>query len=247
MSTAVSLAAAFIGAFLAISFLVKSLWLVETEDVGKREFKERYGTIIEELNLNGDFFCRYYYPFYMLRRLFYAITLVGLTEHPLVQLSLIPAFLSFPVLWYLVKYAPFDTKLNNGLNIYNEAVVSLTFIAIFVLNVYPPKVILQDTLGWIMIALILLSLIATWIITLPPAFKELYVLVSGLCGTNTTTAERKVSDGEKPLPIDKIETSKNAEVVKPNDTSGNMEPKEGKMKSEPEKKFVKIVVITEKK
>ena len=79
--------------------MIKSMWLIETSDrrIEKPAFKERYGSLIEELDLKRDYFCRYYYPIYMIRRTFYAIALVGADGLPYPQLILIPVFLGFPV------------------------------------------------------------------------------------------------------------------------------------------------------
>ena len=75
------------------------MWLVETpdEEVEKDEFKESFGTLLEEMDLKKDFYCRYYYPLYMMRRIVYSLLLVIGDGYPMIQLIIIPPLLCFPV------------------------------------------------------------------------------------------------------------------------------------------------------
>jgi len=85
-----------------IGFFTKTLWIIDAplEVLEKEEFKETYGTIIEGLNIQHRKNSKYYYHIYMIRRLYYAIILVILYEHPMLQLILIPILLILPVFFY---------------------------------------------------------------------------------------------------------------------------------------------------
>lgn len=87
--------------------MVWTIWLVETptDHMATSEFNEKYGTVVEELNINSPskHFSRYYYPIIMIRRIFYAGVLVLINEISIVQLALIEIGINFPVFFdYLV-------------------------------------------------------------------------------------------------------------------------------------------------
>eukprot|EP01022_Parablepharisma_sp_SALTPOND_P001165 TRINITY_DN105725_c2_g1_i1.p1 TRINITY_DN105725_c2_g1~~TRINITY_DN105725_c2_g1_i1.p1 ORF type:complete len:1460 (-),score=75.94 TRINITY_DN105725_c2_g1_i1:591-4970(-) len=84
--------------YLSLGFMAISLWLVETphKQITSRAFKEAYGTIIEEVKINS-YSSRYYYPFYLARRLYYAVILIVLIDYPMLQLVLVPIFFVIPV------------------------------------------------------------------------------------------------------------------------------------------------------
>ncbi len=85
--------------------MVITLNLIETpaEIAKSTEFKESYGTVLDSLKVEdqeeGISFTRYYYPFYMIRRLLYVIILVVPIQYPRLQLLLIPICVSFPVFY----------------------------------------------------------------------------------------------------------------------------------------------------
>ena len=81
----------------------------------------------------------------------------------------------------MIKYLPFAAKWDNILNVYNETVVSLTFIAVYFLNLFAAETSLCDIFGWIIISLILVSLGITWALLFPPAIKELCMMIGGWC------------------------------------------------------------------
>ncbi len=54
----------------------------------KESFKERYGTLIEELRLKGNSFRKKYNAVFLLRRLIYSLLLVGLYTQTRLQLLL---------------------------------------------------------------------------------------------------------------------------------------------------------------
>ncbi len=66
------------------------------------EFKEKYGTIVEDLKT--DDYSVYFYPIYLIRRLGYAAALISLYYFPRIQIGLITVFLLIPVLFFPVNF-----------------------------------------------------------------------------------------------------------------------------------------------
>ncbi len=81
-----------------MTFLVISIRLIETPDetIALPEFKEAYGTIVEEVTCDSAA-CKQYYPIYMIRRTAYAFILIALVDYPLVQIVLTPIVTVVPV------------------------------------------------------------------------------------------------------------------------------------------------------
>ncbi len=75
------------------------------------------------------------------------------------------------MLIYLVTVNPFEENMSNLINIYNEGVLVLTFISVLIMNVADFSEFVVRVWGWILIVLILLSLLTTWLITIPPTVK----------------------------------------------------------------------------
>ena len=76
-----------------------TLWFAEIPEsvMDVDEFRCTYGSLIEDINMKGGYACKCYYPFYMLRRMIYAIILVVLEDYPTLQIGLITVVLNIPV------------------------------------------------------------------------------------------------------------------------------------------------------
>jgi len=188
----ISLAGAALASFLTIGFFAKSFHWVEfpIKKLKSKYFKEAYGNIVEELKITKrNLLARYYYPIYILRRIFYAIILIVLIDYPYIQIWLILLGTSLPMLLYLCIVKPFTTKMSNNLNIYNEAVVLISFLSVAILNLRYFKRIVFMNVGWFLISIILLSLISSWIIIMPTAIKELFQTAKE-CFTNNNDNEK---------------------------------------------------------
>lgn len=76
-----------------------SINLIETsnDEMGEDEFKERFGTIVEEIDYERSFWCKAYYPLFLFRRFIYAIILVFLSDYPISQLYLSLVLTILPV------------------------------------------------------------------------------------------------------------------------------------------------------
>lgn len=77
------------------------------------------------------------------------------------------------MLAYLVLARPFEDVVNNGINIYNELIVFLTFLFTILMNVYEFSEVVVRSVGWVLIGLITLSLVSIWVFTLPKLIKQL--------------------------------------------------------------------------
>lgn len=71
----------------------------ETDDLESEEFKDSYGAIIENIELEKSGPSRFFYPLYLYRRLLYAAVLLFLIKYPLVQIVVIMAALVVPVIF----------------------------------------------------------------------------------------------------------------------------------------------------
>jgi len=180
-SDTISLLASGLAAFLAIGFLTFSTHLVENSDyvLLSIEFKESFGTIIDSIHIEKDSFTkgtyvtRYFYPFYLLRRIVYSAILITLIDAPNLQLSLIPIIVIFPMVFYYLYFTPFCDFTNNWLNIYNEALIALICLSLLIINVFGFGDQITEGVGWFLVTLIMLSLLATWVLLLPNMIRDL--------------------------------------------------------------------------
>lgn len=62
-----------------------------------KKFIAEFGSIIEELRVKNSRLSRYYYPFFMIRRILYATVLIVLYNNPILQFILIQVFVNTPV------------------------------------------------------------------------------------------------------------------------------------------------------
>ena len=72
---------------------------------------------------------------------------------------------------YLLYYQPFDTRKDNLINLYNEGVLVITFLTLFIIQFFNINPRTDMIIGWGLVGLILLSLLLTWILILPPLVK----------------------------------------------------------------------------
>ena len=130
------------------------------------------------------------------------------------------------MLWYLMKYKPFGDLSGNLLQIYNELIVALMYLALLIINLWKISGPPAEYIGWALIGLISASLFATWVLLLPGAINSLIKGFCRLIGRNQAADDVIVakdsktdSNTDKPAITSSIEIS--AEIAK--DT--NNEPK----------------------
>jgi len=211
--------------YLSLWFLLKTLYWVEKprKQLILPEFMSSCGTIIEELKFRRP--ALHYYPIYMLRRIFYAVVLIILYRFPILQLSLIIGIAIIPVFlrisdelfkkmfWYLIRNLPFNEVSNNVFNVYNEAALLVTFGSILIMNAFKVSEIVVKIWGWVLIGFILLSLAATWVLTLPSAtmgmFKSVKNWIYGIkeAEVEENKIDAEFTDYEDNMEIDEVKQS----------------------------------------
>ena len=206
-----SLVIAFLFGFVAVSFMVLSFWMIEVPliKLTRTEFIDSCGVLIEEIDIRKNYYCRYYYQVVLFRGLLYSLILVGFASNPIVQLVLIEVLLNFPMLFYQVKYKPFEQQWNNALSIYCEFVISIAYMVIFLFNAIIPAIYRNyfDAFGWLLISLILLAMAGMLILTLPQTFSELYRLFARICtSADPNEATTAVLANSKTMPINMTTT-----------------------------------------
>jgi len=170
------------GSFLAVGFLMKIFRLIETPRKlqKSKSFKETYGNIFENLKTRkGKLWTKYYYPFYLIRRMIYAIILITLIDYPYIQIALILFMNSIPMLFYLILIRPLKKTFSNIISIYNESVVIICYGTIGILNLGEFKSRTFMNVGWALVSFVILSLAACWFSMLPGATKELFNAIKG--------------------------------------------------------------------
>jgi len=240
-----SLAGACIAGFLAFGFIVKSFNLVEKPRrvLKTARFKETYGNIVEDLKvLKRGLWSRYYYPIYLIRRLFYAVVLIVLIDYPFIQLWLIIFGTTIPMLLYLSIVRPFDKLVNNVLNIYNEAVVLICYSTVGILNSGRFKSRTVMNTGWFLVGLVLLSLAASWVVMLPGATKELYNTIKEYILGEDQSQEKITQNQEVPKSTSEITLQKqdnaieNGGEIKNNNTDAELSKSPKHENKKPKKK-----------
>jgi len=82
---------------------------------------------------------------------------------------------------------PFKGPGSNVLNIFNEGILLAVYLSALFINVWPVENSIINLIGWVLIGLILISLIWTWITTLPNMLKETYQYLKDLCSPKQET------------------------------------------------------------
>ncbi len=105
---------------------------------------------------------------------------------------------------YLLFYMPFTELTNNLLNLYNECVICTLCFLILAGDAFAFDIATKQCLGWVLLAMISLSLLATWVLLLPGVLKELLKSVKGFFGHGQTGKDlEKDCD---PLPLEPMKT-----------------------------------------
>jgi len=93
--------------------MIKSFYWAEMSvaELKDDSFKDTYGTIIENLKLKGS--AIYFYPFYMARRLVFALCVLIMYEYPVLQLIVMILITIIPVLPHITLRCSFTLFLFN--------------------------------------------------------------------------------------------------------------------------------------
>ena len=85
-----------------------------------------YSPFFQEFHYRKGFNFLWFTPYFFLRRLFYAIILYQLTDFPIIQVSL-NMLHTLVIIFYLLKYRPFNEKHDNVTNICQEFLICIVF------------------------------------------------------------------------------------------------------------------------
>jgi len=118
--------------------------------------KTKYSTLTEEFKYDKNHLAPLYFTaFFIIRRLVLTLAIVFLHDHPYVEVTIL---ILNCVIWFglLIKYFPYDNKLNNIVNIISELLFIVIHIVIFLFAHDDSKDWLSDQkkmdLGWIIIS-----------------------------------------------------------------------------------------------
>ena len=89
---------------------------------------------------------------------------------------------------------PFSSQGDNVIGILNELIIVCTFISVYVMNKCSFSELTMKVWGWVLIIPIIISLLLTWVISLPDAIKEFKESLIGLCKKEKKRVESKSSD-----------------------------------------------------
>ena len=89
-------------------------------------FNQRYGVLFKGLKLNSGITYQFT-TIYLVRRFLFAITLLTLENMPYFQV-LCQIIMSEVLIWYLIKYQPYENFLENCIELVNEVTIALIFL-----------------------------------------------------------------------------------------------------------------------
>ena len=94
---------------------------------------------------------------------------------------------------------PFSAGGDNFINILNETIIIFTFISVYVMNKCSFSELTIELWGWFLIIPIIISLLATWIISLPDAIEEFKKTLTDLFTKEKEPIENKVLNPQVPV------------------------------------------------
>ena len=106
---------------------------------------------------------------------------------------------------------PFKEYSTNFLNLYNEFVLIVTFLCIAVINIFNTNENSSNYIGWMVIALLLLSLGITWILLIPSVVKGVYQQIKDCSQSGSTTQVKNLNATDSKY---KDKNEKNEAVIK---------------------------------
>lgn len=159
-----------------------------------------------------------FYAFFILRRMGVAIVIVCMKEFNKQQLILV-SFMFFWMLVYAAVHKPYVDHLNNFLNIFNEWILVIYSITLFLFldDGNPTKL---EKAGWVWVGIIVVFFIVNWIIIFPIVIYTGIVSLKEKCCKKEKKNSKKVKSAKKSNkfneaePDEEISKSKNDEESK---------------------------------
>jgi len=197
-------------AFIAFTFLFPLMlfWIIHKYSKSPRILKVKYSTLIEEFKYEKT--PLYFNAFFVLRRLAMILSLVFLHDYPYLEVFLL---ILNCVVWtvLLVKFLPYDNKINNVVNILSEILFVAIHVIIFLFAHDDHVDWLTDQekldLGWIIIGccgvILVLTLIASFVqqfFVLKNLLKLFWQVMKGKKPNSGKKIKRKTSPQIYPQP-----------------------------------------------
>jgi len=195
---------------------------LDSNELESKEFIAEYGSLTEDLRI--DTYSLYFYPIFMVRRLFYVVLLFIIYQYPKIQLSVIIITNLIPMLFYLVKVLPFDGIVNNLVNIYNESVLFICFLSALIMNLFEFSNKIMTIWGWILIGLILGSLAISWLTLFPVIVKQIIdgvKYIFGITSNAKITPSQNYSKEPTEQELKNINFNENPILVQPRKLSNH--------------------------
>eukprot|EP00347_Sterkiella_histriomuscorum_P023780 403333415 len=139
-------------------------------------FKEKLSTLIEGTKVNSvSRLAQYHFSIFMFRRLTYIVILVLLADYPLLQIVLC-AFKTLLMVIYFIVIQPFESKLTNFMQIFNE---SLTGIAFSMCYVFTNDMTDNERIfyAWVIICIVATVLLANLMVAIVETAKGIWELI----------------------------------------------------------------------
>jgi hypothetical protein len=105
----------------------------------------------------------------LLRKLVLAVLAVFLSGHPTFQCQLFQAS-TFFMLIYLISVRPFNTRLLNNMEIFNEGCLLLASLHVFLFTEYSPDPGFRYQVGWSLVVLTLVNLLVNVVMMVGQSF-----------------------------------------------------------------------------
>lgn len=101
------------------------------------------------------------------------------------------------MLIYLICVKPFTENFNNYMNVYCEIIVAVTFLVLFLINLFPVPELVGTSISWILISAIIIALGAIWIEVLPKTLKELFCSIRDRLIKDKSEMLKEKEEGKK--------------------------------------------------
>lgn len=119
------------------------------------QFLKVYGTFTEGLRPHKNM-ALIYNGYFILRRLLIVLILLFLMDHPQFQ-PLCMLALSFVNQLIIIKFKPYQSRVDHYIELYNEVSVMLCALAYFCMTDYSDEYVMKQQAGWALVGLTLLS------------------------------------------------------------------------------------------
>jgi hypothetical protein len=142
-------------------------------------FKTRFETLY--LNLKTDNFFIIFCTFiFLLRRFFFALSIVFLKEYVAFQLG-INLLLSAGMMIFMTHAKPYDSRLQNFFELYNEMTILATILLFLPLAINDITPDIRYKIGYALMALCLSNVLANWINLMCSIVAGVAVIIKRLC------------------------------------------------------------------